>query len=113
MFKIACLFNSKKPIQARFFFVILFFLQNPAKYCDLLHIWVLILKCGLTWWLRWFETAIQKAQDQCLGREDSLRRKWEPTSVFFAGEFHGQRSLVGYSSWGRKELDMTEGLSLS
>ena len=24
------------------------------------------------------------------------------------GEFHGQRSLVGYSPWGRKELDMTE-----
>jgi len=24
------------------------------------------------------------------------------------GKFHGQRSLVGYSPWGRKELDMTE-----
>jgi len=24
------------------------------------------------------------------------------------GEFHGQRSLVGYSSWGHKELDTTE-----
>ena len=24
---------------------------------------------------------------------------------------HGQRSLVGYSPWGRKELDMTEGLN--
>ena len=24
------------------------------------------------------------------------------------GEFHGQRSLVGYSPWGRKELDTTE-----
>jgi len=23
-------------------------------------------------------------------------------------EFHGQRRLVGYSSWGHKELDMTE-----
>ena len=23
------------------------------------------------------------------------------------GEAHGQRSLVGYSSWGRKESDMT------
>ena len=26
------------------------------------------------------------------------------------GESHGQRSLVGYSPWGRKELDMTEQL---
>ena len=24
------------------------------------------------------------------------------------GEFHGQRSLVGYSPWGCKESDMTE-----
>ena len=27
------------------------------------------------------------------------------------GESHGQRGLVGYSPWGHKELDMTEGLS--
>ena len=27
---------------------------------------------------------------------------------FLPGEFHGQRSLAGYSPWGRKELDMTE-----
>ena len=25
------------------------------------------------------------------------RRKWQPTPVFLPGEFHGQRSLVGYS----------------
>ena len=25
------------------------------------------------------------------------------TPVFLPGEFHGQRSLVGYSSWGLKE----------
>ena len=31
-----------------------------------------------------------------------------PTPVFLPGEFHGQRSLVGYSPWGYKELDMTE-----
>ena len=28
--------------------------------------------------------------------------------AFLPGEFHGQRSLVGYSSWDCKELDMTE-----
>ena len=28
------------------------------------------------------------------------RRKWQPTPVFLPGEFHGQRSLVGYSPWG-------------
>ena len=31
--------------------------------------------------------------------------------VFLPGKFHGQRSLVGYSPWGRKELDMTERLN--
>ena len=39
------------------------------------------------------------------------RRKWPPTPVFLPGEFHGQRSLVGYSPWGRKESDMTERLT--
>ena len=36
------------------------------------------------------------------------RRKWQPTPVFFPGQSHGQRSLVGYGSWGHKESDTTE-----
>ena len=36
------------------------------------------------------------------------RRAWQPTPVLLPGEFHGQRSLVGYGAWGRKELDTTE-----
>ena len=39
------------------------------------------------------------------------RRKWQTTPVFLTGESHGQRSLVGYSPWGRKESDMTERLT--
>ena len=39
------------------------------------------------------------------------RKEWHPTPVFLPGEFHGQKSLVGYSPWGRKESDMTESLS--
>ena len=39
------------------------------------------------------------------------RRKWQPTPIFLPGESHGQRSLEGYSPWGRKELDTTERLS--
>ena len=38
------------------------------------------------------------------------RRKWQPTSVLLPGKFHRQRSLVGYSPWGCKELDTTEQL---
>ena len=41
------------------------------------------------------------------------RREWPPTPVFWPGEFHGQRSLPGYSQWDRKDSDMTEWLSLS
>ena len=39
------------------------------------------------------------------------RRKWKPTPIFLPGEFHGQRSLVGYSPWGHKESNMTEQLT--
>ena len=35
-------------------------------------------------------------------------RKWQRTPVFLLGKFHGQRSLVGYSPRGHKELDTTE-----
>ena len=35
------------------------------------------------------------------------RRKWPPTPVFLPGKSHGQRSLMGYSPWGCKELDTT------
>ena len=35
------------------------------------------------------------------------RRKWPPTPVLLPGKSHGWRSLVGYSPWGRQELDTT------
>ena len=41
-------------------------------------------------------------------RKIPWRRAWQPTPVFLHGESHGQRSLVGYSPWDPKELDMTE-----
>ena len=40
------------------------------------------------------------------------RREWLPPALFLPGEFHGQRSLEGYSPWDRKELDTTEWLTL-
>ena len=36
------------------------------------------------------------------------RRVWQLTSIFSPGEFHGQRSLVGYSPQGCKESNTTE-----
>ena len=47
-----------------------------------------------------------------LGRSpDPWRKAWQPTPVFLPGEFHGQRSLDGYSPWGHKVLDTTEKLT--
>ena len=45
-------------------------------------------------------------------RKIPWKRECVPTAVFLPGEFHGQRSLKGYSPWGHKELDMTERLIL-
>ena len=36
--------------------------------------------------------------------------KWQSTPILLPGKSHGQRSLVGYSPWGREELDTTEQL---
>ena len=33
---------------------------------------------------------------------------WQPTSVLLPGKSHGQRSLLGYSPWGREESDAPE-----
>ena len=35
-------------------------------------------------------------------RKIPWRRKQQPTPLFFPGEFHGQRSLAGYSPWGHR-----------
>jgi len=47
----------------------------------------------------WFNPWVEKI---------SWRRAWQPTPVFLPGEFHGQRSLAGYSPWGRRESGITE-----
>ena len=70
---------------------------------------------GLLWWLSGKESACQcrrQGFNPWVGKI-SYRRAWQPTPVFLPGEFVRQRSLVGYSPWGRKELDTTEQLSLS
>ena len=41
----------------------------------------------------------------------SWRKEWQPIPVFLPREFHGQRSLEGYSPWNCKELDMIEQLT--
>ena len=52
----------------------------------------------------------QETRVQSLGREDPLEEEMATIPVFLPEKSQGQRSLVGYSPWGRKELDTTEGL---
>ena len=52
--------------------------------------------------------AIQEAQVQSLGQEDTLEEKMATTPVFLPGKSCGQRTLVGNSPWGQKESDTTE-----
>ena len=48
-----------------------------------------------------------------MGWKDPLEKRMATHSSILPGEFHGQRSLVGYSPWGRKKSDMTEQLTFS
>ena len=55
-------------------------------------------------------STVRETRVRARGWEDPWRRKWQSTPVLLPGKSHGQRSLVGYSPWGRKESDTTEQL---
>ena len=55
--------------------------------------------------------AMQETWALPLGQEDPLEKGIATQSRIIAGEFYGQRGLVGYSSWGHKESNMTEPLN--
>ena len=56
---------------------------------------------------------LQEAWVRSLGWEDPLEEGMATYSSILSGESHGRRSLAGYSPGGRKQLDTTEGLTLS
>ena len=68
---------------------------------------------GKPWWLSGKESTYpcrrrrRRVFDRWVGK-NPWRRTWQPTPVFLPRESHGQRSLVGFCPWGRKELDTTE-----
>ena len=53
--------------------------------------------------------AMQDTQVQSLCWKDLLEEDMAIAPVFLLREFHGQRSLVGYSPWGHKKSDTTGG----
>ena len=81
-----------------------------------IHVALECLKYGCSEW-RWDATTgfsqlskkKKKKRIKCLMSSIlTRRRQWHPTTVLLPGKSHGRRSLVGYSSWGHKELDMIE-----
>ena len=64
---------------------------------------------GLLRWLSGKESAFQcrrckRCELDPWVRKIPWRRKWQPTPVFFPGEPHRQRSLVGYSPKGLQRV---------
>ena len=67
---------------------------------------------GMSLWLRQWSVCLQCGRpgfDPWVGRIP-WRRQWQSTPALLPGESNGRRSLIGYSLWGRKESDSTEGL---
>ena len=50
---------------------------------------------------------VWEMQVQSLGQKDLLEEEIATHYSILAWKSHGQRSLVGYSLWGHKELDAT------
>ena len=46
---------------------------------------------------------MQETWVQSLGWEDTLKKEMATHSSILAGESYGQKSLVGYSPWGRSQ----------
>ena len=61
---------------------------------------------GLPWWLSGKKICLQCRRPGFYPWVWKIpwRRKWQPTPVFLPGEFHGQRSLAGYSPWGSQRV---------
>ena len=108
------LLQSKVPrlysryLQIIYFSMYLYIYVNPKL---LIYLSPLVT-IGLPWWLRWQSVCLQCGRPgfNPWVRKILWRRKWQPTPVFLPGESQGRRSLVGYSPWGRKEMDTTERL---
>ena len=94
----------------------------PACTSKLPHLWLcchssLQRPLPLLFCLVWTPSQMARGQRTCLpmqetqetwvwslGQEDRLVKEMATSSSIFAGKSHGQRSLVGYSSWGCKRF---------
>ena len=79
---------------------------------------VINISSGLPWWLNTKESACNTGDEGAVsglerssgeGNDNSNCQK--NAQVFVPGKSHGQRSLAGYSPWGRKESGGTQRLN--
>ena len=85
-----------------------------TNFCFLMYlIWAILFYICKRWLFKWIgfwhiSLVIQMVKNpremyetwvQSLVGKISQRREYQPTPVFLPGEFHGQRSLEGYSPW--------------
>ena len=68
-----------------------------------------VISLGVTKW--WISIFVILSTFVKWNSSVTWRREWQPTPVFLLGEFHGQRSLAGYSPWGHKESNTTKWLT--
>ena len=75
---------------------------------------MILIRASLVAWMVKNLPAVQETQVQSLGQEDSLEKGMATHSTILAWKIPGQRSLVDcIVHGGRKELEMTEQLTLS
>ena len=68
--------------------------------------WVMSLRQLVVCYNLWFSIWNICSNDLVFYDIVPLEEGMQPTSVFLPGDFHGQRSLAGFGSWGCKESDM-------
>ena len=88
--------------------------REQPEDCHYTVLWFTMWCTQGSWWLRWWRVHLQCRRpgfNVWIGKI-TCRKEWQPTPVFLPREFHGQRSLAGYSPWGHKEFNMTEWLTL-
>ena len=91
------------------------YLPTPRRAGSQVNIWVQLYPTSASLMAQTVKNlpSMQETQVRSPGWKNPWRRECQPTPVFLPGEFHGQRSLAGYSPWGPKEFDMTKWLTLS
>ena len=64
-----------------------------------------------SWWWTKKPSVLWSMGSQRVSHDCETKLNW-PTPVSLPKEFHGQRSLMGYITWGHKESDTAEQLTL-